>query len=163
MTDKFKTSVADDLASTHAALAAAAADGKKEYEEGYVPTEKEEYMNEKQQAYFRDLLLEWRSQLEKESQETLRELQEHSSIEADMNDQASLEYEQTLELRTRDRERKLINKIDEALERIKDGEFGYCEETGDPIGIKRLLARPIATLCIEAKRRQEKTETGYAD
>lgn len=92
----------------------------------------------------------------------MKELQNNSSIESDLNDQASLEYEQTLELRTRDRERKLINKIDEALERIKDGEFGYCEETGDPIGIGRLMARPIATLCIEAKRRQEKQESGYA-
>lgn len=134
----------------------------KEYPEGYVPTNDEEYMSPRQLAFFRDMLLTWRNELLKESEETMKELQNNSSIESDLNDQASLEYEQTLELRTRDRERKLINKIDEALERIKDGEFGYCEETGDPIGIGRLMARPIATLCIEAKRRQEKQESGYA-
>lgn len=132
------------------------------YPEGYSPSEDEEYMNEKQLAYFRDLLLTWRDGLEKESIETINGLRDNSAIEADPTDQATIEYEQTLELRTRDRERKLIRKIDEALERIKDGEFGYCEETGDPIGIGRLLARPIATLSIEAKRRQEKKETSYA-
>lgn len=132
------------------------------YEEGYTPSENEEYMSAKQLAYFKNMLLEWRRQLEEESEGTMKDLQEHSSIEPDLNDQASLEYEQTLELRTRDRGRKLIAKIDEALERIKEGEFGYCEETGDPIGIPRLLARPIATLCIEAKVRQEKKEVGYA-
>ena len=132
------------------------------YPEGYEPSEDEEYMNEQQKAYFRDLLLNWRSQLEKESAETVKELQEHSSIEPDQNDQASLEYEQTVELRTRDRERKLISKIDQALDRLDHDDYGYCEETGDPIGVKRLMARPIATLCIEAKIRQEKQETGYA-
>jgi DnaK suppressor protein len=132
------------------------------YPDNYQPAEKEEYMSLKQLAFFRDLLLTWREELSRDSQATVQDLQEHSSIEADPNDQASLEYEQSLELRTRDRERKLINKIDEALDRIRDGSFGYCEETGDPIGIKRLLARPIATLSIEAKRRQEQKETGYA-
>jgi len=92
----------------------------------------------------------------------MHDLQEHSTIEADPSDQATLEYEQTVELRTRDRERKLISKINQTLDLIEDGEFGYCEETGDPIGIPRLMARPTATLCIEAKRRQEKKETGYA-
>lgn len=132
------------------------------YPDGYEPTEKDEYMGTEQLSYFRDLLLQWRCDLEKESLATMEDLQKNSSIEADPTDQASLEYEQTLELRTRDRERKLINKIDEALDRIRDGSFGFCEETGDPIGIKRLLARPIATLSIEAKRRQEQKETGYA-
>lgn len=132
------------------------------YPEGYEPSESEEYMNDHQRAYFKDLLLEWRAQLEKECAETVKELQEHSAIEPDAGDQASLEYEQTVELRTRDRERKLISKIDQALDRLDDGEYGYCEETGDPIGVKRLMARPIATLCIEAKRRQEKQETAYA-
>ncbi|MAF31779.1 MAG: RNA polymerase-binding protein DksA [Magnetococcales bacterium] len=132
------------------------------YPEGYIPTEDEEFMNPQMVAYFKDMLLDWRHQLEQESTATVKDLQENSSIQSDLNDQASLEYEQTVELRTRDRERKLITKIDEALERIEDDEFGFCEETGDPIGVKRLLARPIATLCIEAKRRQEKQETGYA-
>jgi len=133
-----------------------------EYEDGYVPHEKEEYMNPKQLAYFRDLLLQWRSDLAQEGAETLNDLREFSSIEADPADQATIEYEQAVELRTRDRERKLINKIDEALQRIEKDDFGYCEESGDPIGIKRLLARPIATLSIEAKQRQERRETGYA-
>jgi DnaK suppressor protein len=119
-------------------------------------------MNTKQLAYFRDLLLTWREELEKGNLDTVADLREHSSIEADLADQATIEYEQTLELKSRDRARKLISKIDEALDRIRDGSFGFCEETGDPIGIGRLLARPIATLSIEAKRRQEKKEVSYA-
>lgn len=132
------------------------------YPKGYVPNEEEEFMNPMQVAYFKDQLLNWRLQLAEETTSTVKDLKENSSIESDTNDQASLEYEQAVELRTRDRERKVISKIDQALARITEGEFGYCEETGDPIGVKRLLARPIATLCIEAKRRQEKQETGYA-
>lgn len=132
------------------------------YPEGYEPSETEEYMNPQMLAYFKDLLLKWRDDLEKESASTVSDLREHSSIESDPNDQATIEYEQTVELRTRDRERKLIAKIDETLSTIEDGEYGYCEETGDPIGVKRLMARPTATLCIEAKVRQEKKETGYA-
>ena len=140
------------------------------FPEGYTPNAKEKYMSEKQLAYFKGLLLDWRSRLEAEIAETIQELQSNSSG-ADLNDAASTEYEQGVELRTRDRERKLIIKIDEALNRIKNSEdsaydgddtFGYCEETGDPIGIPRLLARPIATLSIEAKRIQEKQERGYA-
>ena len=140
------------------------------FPKGYVPSEKEKYMNEKQLAYFNALLHDWRIRLEKELAETLQELQS-GSTNADLNDAASSEYEQEVELRTRDRERKLIMKIDEALERIKNSQnpdysgddlFGFCEETGDPIGIPRLLARPIATLSIEAKRIQEKQEKGYA-
>ena len=132
------------------------------YPDKYIPTDKEDYMNAKQLAYFRDLLLVWRQELLEGNNEAIQGLQEHSAIEADMTDQATIEYEQTLELRNRDRARKLVNKIDEALDRIRAGEFGYCEETGDPIGIGRLLARPIATLSIEAKRRQEKKEVSYA-
>lgn len=132
------------------------------YPDKYTPTDKEEYMNAKQLAYFRDLLLVWRKELEQGNLSTMHDLRENSAIEADLTDQATIEYEQTLELRNRDRARKLISKIDEALDRIRDGEFGYCQETGDPIGIGRLLARPIATLSIEAKRRQEKKEVSYA-
>jgi DnaK suppressor protein len=132
------------------------------YPDGYKPTIKEDYMNTKQLAYFRDLLLTWRQELEKGNMDTVLDLKEHSSIEAGLADQATIEYEQTLELRNRDRARKLISKIDEALDRIRNGSFGFCEETGDAIGIGRLLARPIATLSIEAKRRQEKKEVSYA-
>jgi DnaK suppressor protein len=132
------------------------------YPDKYAPTDKEDYMNIKQLAYFRDLLLVWRKELEEGNLSTMHDLRENSAIEADLTDQATIEYEQTLELRNRDRARKLISKIDEALDRIRDGEFGYCQETGDPIGIGRLLARPIATLSIEAKRRQEKKEVSYA-
>ena len=132
------------------------------YPDKYVPTDKEDYMNAKQLAYFRDLLLVWRKELEEGNLSTMHDLRENSAIEADLTDQATIEYEQTLELRNRDRARKLISKIDEALDRIREGEFGYCQETGDPIGIGRLLARPIATLSIEAKRRQEKKEVSYA-
>jgi len=132
------------------------------YPDNFTPSDKEEYMCAQHLAYFRDLILTWRQDLERENQGTMVDLQENSTIESDPNDQASLEYEQTLELRTRDRGRKLVRKIDEALDRIREGDFGYCEETGDPIGIKRLLARPITTLSIEAKTRQEQKETGYA-
>ena len=132
------------------------------YPDNFTPSDKEEYMCEQHLCYFRDVLLEWRDELDREFQATVEGLRENSAIESDPNDQASLEYEQTLELRTRDRERKLINKIDETIQKIRDGDFGYCEETGDEIGIKRLLARPIASLSIEAKHRQEQKETGYA-
>ena len=141
-----------------------------DFPKGYTPTEKEKYMNQKQLAYFKGMLLSWRQRLEEELSETLQELQTAAN-NADLNDAASSEYDQGVELRTRDRERKLIRKIDEALARIANSEnpdydgddlFGYCEETGDPIGIPRLIARPIATLSIEAKRIQEKEEKGYA-
>lgn len=143
-------------------MAEVAKENTREYPEGYEPSADEEFMNDMQKAYFRDILLKWREDLIKESQATVQDLKDNSSIESDPNDQATIEYEQTVELRTRDRERKLVTKIDEALERIKTNDYGYCEETGDPIGIPRLLARPTATLCIEAKRRQEQKETGYA-
>lgn len=128
----------------------------------YHPTDSETYMNPTMLAFFRNQLLKWRAELEMESQEAIRELQETAAFQPDMNDQASLEYDQGFELRTRDRERKLIQKIDEALERIEDGTYGYCVETGEPIGVKRLLARPVATLSIEAKTLQEREEKGYA-
>ncbi len=132
------------------------------YPKGYVPTEKEDYMNEQQKAYFRDILEMWKSKIEAELEETISHLQNGEHNLADLNDQASVETDQSIELRTRDRERKLILKIEEAIQRIDEDEFGYCTETGDPIGVKRLLARPIATLCIEAKRMQEQEEKGYA-
>jgi DnaK suppressor protein len=116
-----------------------------------------------QQEYFRQKLLAWKAELLKESNETLNHLQEESLSEPDIADRASLETDRALELRTRDRERKLISKIDEALLRIEDGTYGYCEETGEPIGIKRLEARPIATLSIEAQERHERMERTHRD
>lgn len=129
----------------------------------YQPTEKEEYMNPKQLEYFRQKLLAWREELIEESRETIDHLKEENWHEPDIADRASLETEAGVELRTRNRYLKLISKIDKALKRIADGEYGYCEETGDPIGVKRLEARPIATLSIEAQERHEKMEKQYAD
>lgn len=125
---------------------------------GYRPTEKEPFMNPKQQEYFRRKLLNWRGELLKESEETLESLQEGGLQEPDLADRASAEMERALELRTRDRARKLIGKIDAALQRIEDGSYGYCEETGEPISLKRLEARPIATLSVEAQERHERME-----
>ncbi len=124
----------------------------------YRPTEKEEFMNPLMREYFRQKLLGWRADLLKDSSETLQHLQEETVPEADVTDRASTETDRFTELRTRDRERKLIGKIDSALRRLDDGTYGYCEETGDPIGIKRLDARPIATLSIEAQERHERME-----
>jgi len=124
----------------------------------YRPTENEEFMNPLMREYFRQKLLSWRADLLKDSTETLQHLQEETVPEADVTDRASTETDRFTELRTRDRERKLIGKIDSALRRIDDGSYGYCEETGDPIGIKRLDARPIATLSIEAQERHERME-----
>jgi len=131
--------------------------------ENYQPTEKEEYMNPKQVEYFRQKLLAWREELIEESRETIDHLKEENWHEPDIADRASLETEAGVELRTRNRYLKLISKIDKALKRINDGEYGYCEETGEPIGIRRLEARPIATLSIEAQERHEKMEKQYAD
>ena len=130
---------------------------------GYKPSEKEEYMNEAQLEYFRQKLLKWREELLAESQETINNLKEENWREPDLSDRASLETEAAVELRTRNRYLKLIGKIDAALKRIEDGEYGYCEETGDPIGIKRLEARPVATLSIEAQERHEKAEKQFID
>lgn len=129
----------------------------------YQPSEKEEYMNPKQLEYFRQKLLTWRESLIEESRETIDHLKEENWHEPDIADRASLETEAGVELRTRNRYLKLISKIDKALRRIEAGEYGYCEETGDPIGVKRLEARPIATLSIEAQERHEKMEKQYAD
>jgi DnaK suppressor protein len=129
----------------------------------YKPSEKEEYMNKNQLEYFKQKLLVWREELITESQETINNLKEENWQEPDLSDRASLETEAGVELRTRNRYLKLIGKIDSALRRIEDGSYGYCEETGDPIGIKRLEARPIATMTIEAQERHEKMEKQYID
>ena len=129
----------------------------------YRPTEDEEFMNPLQREYFRQKLLGWRSELVQESSETLRHLQEESLSEPDIADRASLETDRSLELRTRDRERKLIARIDDALQRIEEGTYGYCEETSEPISLRRLEARPIATLSIEAQERHERMERTHRD
>ena len=120
-------------------------------------------MNPLQLEYFRQKLLRWRAELLQESNETLQHLQEESLSEPDIADRASLETDRALELRTRDRERKLISKIDDALKRIEDGTYGYCEETAEPISLRRLEARPIATLSIEAQERHERMERTHRD
>ena len=124
----------------------------------YRPTQKEKFMNAKMKEYFRQKLENWKSELLKESSQTLNNLQTENEAKPDMTDRASEEIDRTFELRTRDRERKLINKIDAALRRIDDGSYGYCEETGEPIGLKRLEARPVATLSLEAQEMHEKAE-----
>jgi DnaK suppressor protein len=131
--------------------------------EGYKPSENEEYMNPTQLEYFKQKLLNWREDLLAESRETLNHLREETWNESDLNDRASVETETTIELRTRDRYRKLIDKIESALERINKGGYGYCEETGEAIGLKRLEARPVATLCIEAQERHENYEKTHID
>ncbi|MDE3016903.1 MAG: RNA polymerase-binding protein DksA [Pseudomonadota bacterium] len=129
----------------------------------YQPSENEKYMSAKQCEYFRRKLLVWREELIAESQETIDNLKEGDWREPDPSDRASLETDAGVELRTRNRYLKLIGKIDAALKRIEDGTYGYCEETGDPIGIKRLDARPIATMTIEAQERHERMEKQYID
>lgn len=129
----------------------------------YKPTEKEEYMNSKQLEYFRTKLENWRKELIDESRETIDHLKEENWHESDIADRASLETEAGVELRTRNRYLKLISKIDAALKRIEDGTYGYCEETGEKIGLKRLEARPVATMTIEAQERHEKLEKQYVD
>ena len=129
----------------------------------YIPSQKEEFMNPRMSEYFRQKLAVWRSELVEESNATLQNLQEGGIVEADIADRASVETERSLELRTRDRARKLIGKIDEALGRIEDGSYGYCEETMEPIGVSRLEARPIATLSLEAQERHERMERTYRD
>ena len=124
----------------------------------YKPTQKEKFMNAKMRNYFKQKLLDWKNELLKESSQTLNNLQSDNEAKADITDRASEEIDRSFELRTRDRERKLINKINAALQRIEDGSYGYCEETGEPIGLKRLEARPVATLSIEAQEMHEKAE-----
>lgn len=129
----------------------------------YRPTENEPFMNPRQREYFRRKLENWKEEILRESRETLENLQEESQNHPDMADRASSESDRALELRTRDRQRKLISKIDAALKRIEDGTYGLCEETGDPIGIARLDARPIATLSLEAQETHERREKVYRD
>ncbi len=125
---------------------------------GYVPSEDEPFMNPLQQAYFRAKLLGWKDDILREAKETLAQLQKEPLQEADATDRASSETDWSIELRARDRQRKLINKIDAALRRIDAGEYGYCEVTGEPISLKRLDARPIATMTVEAQERHERNE-----
>jgi DnaK suppressor protein len=129
----------------------------------YRPTDKEPFMNERQRDYFRQKLMSWREEILKEAKETLQHLQDENQNHPDIADRASSETDRAIELRARDRQRKLIAKIDAALHRIDDGTYGYCEETGDPIALKRLEARPIATLSVEAQERHERRERIYRD
>ena len=129
----------------------------------YRPSDKEPFMNERQRDYFRLRLLTWREAILKEAKETLLHLQEENQNHPDLADRASSETDRAIELRARDRQRKLIAKIDEALARIDDGTYGYCEETGEPISLRRLEARPIATLSVEAQERHERRERVYRD
>jgi DnaK suppressor protein len=134
-----------------------------ELKPNYRPSEKESFMNPRMQEYFRQKLLRWRDDILRESAQTLQHLQEDTTPEPDIADRASTESERALELRTRDRQRKLVAKIDAALKRIQDGSYGYCEETGEPISLRRLEARPIATLSIEAQERHERRERTHRD
>ena len=130
----------------------------------YRPSDAEEFMNPQQLEYFRQKLLKWRQELVREAGDTLASLSTSGGIsESDLTDRASVETDRALELRTRDRARKLIGKIDQALERVADGSYGYCQETGEPIGLRRLEARPIATMSIEAQERHEKMERVHRD
>ena len=129
----------------------------------YKPKKGEEYMSPKQTEHFKKILFSWKKMLMTEAEKTMDHMKQDSSKLSDPNDAATQEEEFRLELRTRDRERKLISKIDQALSRIDDGSYGYCEDTGEPIGIKRLEARPIATLSIEAQERHEKREKTQID
>ena len=129
----------------------------------YTPSEDEEFMNPMQMEYFRQMLLNWRSGLIQEAGETLNNLNSRNLQQPDMADRASLETHHQLELRTRDRERKLIIKIDEALARIENGSYGFCQDTDEPIGLKRLMARPIAVLSLEAQERHERQERTHRE
>jgi DnaK suppressor protein len=129
----------------------------------YRPTDKEQFMNERQREYFRIRLIEWREDILKEAKETLQHLQDENQNHPDLADRASSETDRAIELRARDRQRKLIAKIDAALQRIETGTYGYCEETGEPISIRRLEARPIATLSVEAQERHERRERVYRE
>ena len=132
-------------------------------DEGYQPSDDEAFMNERQRVYFRRKLLQWKEEILRESRETLAALQAENENHADIADRASSETDRAIELRARDRQRKLISKIDAALQRIDDNTYGYCEETGEPIGLARLEARPIATLSLEAQERHERRERVHRD
>ena len=129
----------------------------------YRPSDKEPFMNDRQREYFRDKLLAWKDEILKEAKETLQHLQDENQNHPDLADRASSETDWAIELRARDRQRKLISKINAALQRIEDNIYGYCEETGEPISLMRLEARPIATLSVEAQERHEKREKVYRD
>lgn len=131
--------------------------------EDYRPTEDEPFMNDRQREYFRRKLIAWKDEILRESKETLQHLQDDNINLPDIADRASSETDRAIELRARDRQRKLISKIEAAMKRIDDGSYGYCEETGEPISLKRLDARPIATLSIEAQERHERRERVYRD
>jgi DnaK suppressor protein len=131
--------------------------------EGYRPTEDEPFMNERQRDYFKRKLVAWKDEILREASETIQTLQSENDNHPDLADRASSETDRSIELRARDRQRKLISKIDSALSRINDGSYGYCEETGEPISLRRLDARPIATLTIEAQERHERREKIYRD
>jgi len=132
-------------------------------EDAYKPSDDEPFMNERQREYFRRKLLAWKEEILEESRETLAALQNENENHPDLADRASSETDRAIELRARDRQRKLIAKIEAALQRLEDGSYGYCEETGEPISLKRLDARPIATLSIEAQERHERREKVYRD
>lgn len=131
--------------------------------DGYVPDDTEDFMNPRQRAYFRQKLIDWKYDILNGTKETIQNLQEDSSVLPDLVDRASAESDKALELRTRDRQRKLISKIDAAIRRIDDGTYGFCEETGEPIGLRRLEARPTATLSLEAQERHERRERTVRD
>ncbi|HEX2556661.1 MAG TPA: RNA polymerase-binding protein DksA [Microvirga sp.] len=132
-------------------------------DEGYRPSDDEPFMNDRQREYFRRKLIRWKGEILREAQETLATLQSENENHPDLADRASSETDRAIELRARDRQRKLIAKIESALSRIEDGSYGYCEETGEPIALKRLEARPIATLSLEAQERHERNERVYRD
>jgi DnaK suppressor protein len=132
-------------------------------DDGYRPSEDEPFMSDRQRDYFRRKLLHWKDEILRESRETLTALQNENENHPDIADSASSETDRAIELRARDRQRKLISKIDSALSRIEEGTYGYCEETGEPIALKRLDARPIATLSVEAQERHERRERVYRD
>ncbi|HVY02312.1 MAG TPA: RNA polymerase-binding protein DksA [Caulobacterales bacterium] len=129
----------------------------------YVPSDDEPFMNERMRAYFKKALIKWRDEILEESKSTIAALQEDTLALPDLADRATSETDRGVELRTRDRQRKLIAKIEDALRRIEDGSYGYCEETGEPIGVGRLIARPIATLSLEAQERHERRERVHRD
>ena len=129
----------------------------------YRPSDTEEFMNPLQGEYFRQKLLRWRADLLRDADDTLASLGQGGILEADITDRASVETDRALELRTRDRARKLISKIDQALIRVENGSYGYCDETGEPIGLRRLEARPVATLSVEAQERHERMERVHRD
>jgi DnaK suppressor protein len=132
-------------------------------QKNYHPTDREPFMNERQREYFRQKLLAWKEEILKEAKETLQHLQDENQNHPDLADRASSETDRAIELRARDRQRKLIAKIDSAIGRIEDGTYGFCEETGEPIAIRRLEARPIATLSVEAQERHERRERVYRE